>query len=211
VKVAALVPIKAFAHGKQRLRARLSSAEVEALERAMLEDVLAALAGSGVASVHVVTGDAAVARAAVDAGASVRVLDPDPGLNPAIDAAEADLAGAGYDASLVVLGDLPLLAAHHIDHVLALGRLHDVVIVPACDGGTAMLLRRPPQCIPAQFGRDSAAAHTRCARELLRALRIDTAIDEAARSDVDTPDDARRVLAHGGALRTCEVLRAIDW
>jgi 2-phospho-L-lactate guanylyltransferase len=211
MKVGALVPVKAFAHGKQRLRARLSDAAVDALERAMLSDVLTTLAQSGVTAVYAVTGDAEVAHVAAEAGASVRMLTPDPGLNAAIDAADLELARYGYDASLVVLGDLPLLGARDVDHVLSLGRRYDVVVVPACDGGTAMLLRCPPQCMPARFGRDSAAAHATCARARGRTLHVDTAIDEAVRGDVDTPEDARRVLAYGGACRTREVLRSLEW
>ena len=211
MKVAALVPVKGFARGKQRLRARFSAREVEAIERAMLEDVLGALLSSRVAATYVVTGDDTVAEAALQAGVAVRRLLPDPGLNAALDLVEREIADYGYDASLVVLGDLPLLGAAHIDLVVDAPGTHGVAIVPARDGGTALMLRRPPQCIPARFGPASAREHLLAAAARGVRVHVETRIDEAVRSDLDTPEDARRLLAEAPACRTQAVLRDLRW
>ena len=86
MKIAALVPFKCFTRAKSRLRSCYSDAEVEAIGRAMLEDVLTALCASRhLSEVSVLTDDAAVAEVGRAAGAKVRLRAPDPGLNAAID------------------------------------------------------------------------------------------------------------------------------
>lgn len=210
MRVAAVVPFKRFTRAKHRLRSAYAPAEVEAIGRAMLSDVLSTLRrAKELELVTVLTDDGEVAALAASEGAEVRLRDPDPGLNPAIEAATAELASEGFDAVLVVLGDVPLLQPEDVDRVLATGRGHAVVLVPSCDGGTPLLYRRPPQCIPARFGPRSAAAHRAAARERgIEPAGVD-GLDAAARLDLDTPEDAERVRGSPIACRTREVLRGL--
>jgi 2-phospho-L-lactate guanylyltransferase len=208
VRLAALVPFKRFTRAKARLRTRYSDPQVEEIGRAMLCDVLDALAETRrVERVTVLTDDTEVAEVARRAGAAVRLRDPDPGLNPAIDEATRELAEAGFDACLVVLGDLPLLRGEDIDALIDAGQAHATVVVPSSDGGTALLLRRPPGCIPARFGPDSAQAHLAEARGRGLEPLCMTKLREAARLDLDTPEDARRLLESELPCRTGELLR----
>ena len=209
MKVGALVPFKCFTRAKKRLRSHFSDAEVEELGRAMLADVLSALRGAALDAVVVLTDDVAVAEVARAAGARVQVRAPDPGLNAAIELGSAELAQEGFDAVLVVLGDLPLLQAADIDRVLEHARACDVLVVPAADGGTAMLWRRPPACMPAAFGEDSAAVHVARARARgLAVVRFD-ALPEELRVDLDTPEDAVRLLRTERPCRTRDVLEKL--
>jgi 2-phospho-L-lactate guanylyltransferase len=202
--------VKDFARAKRRLRSRFDDASVERILRALLGDVLAALReAKRVERVLVLTDDAAVAEAARAGGASARVRAPDPGLNEAIDAAAAECAAQGFDALLVSLGDLPLLRGADVDAVVEAGERAPVVIVPAADGGTALLFRRPPLAIPARFGPESAAAHEAAARERGLTPALLGSIPESARSDLDTPDDAERIARSGRDSRTVHVLREI--
>jgi 2-phospho-L-lactate guanylyltransferase len=209
-RVAALVPFKRFTRAKSRLRGRYRDQDVEALGRAMLADVLAALlAAKGIERVTVLTEDAEVAAAARQAGAQVRLREPDPGLNQAIEAAAKEHSGEGFDSVLVALGDLPLLQPADVERALELGRAHPVVLVPSLDGGTALLLRRPPHVIPARFGAGSAAAHEAEARARgIAPVRAATAREIGA-IDLDTPEDAARVLASDVPCRTRELLQRL--
>jgi len=63
------VPVKDLTHAKQRLTSVLTPDEREELARAMLRDVLRALAGAHVDRVWVVTRDAAAAAIARELGA----------------------------------------------------------------------------------------------------------------------------------------------
>jgi 2-phospho-L-lactate guanylyltransferase len=210
VKVAALVPVKSFARAKRRLRARFSDPEVDAIGRALLADVLdALLAEPRLESVAVLTGDREVAAEARAAGAQVHWLDPDPGLNAALDAAAQELRAEGCAGLLVVLGDLALLRTGDVGAVLDAGHHHPVVGVASLDGGTALLLQSPPGRLPARYGPESFDAHCAAALEQgVELLALDLP-DALARCDLDTPDDAARIAGSGRAGRTAELLRKL--
>ena len=206
MKPVALVPFKCFTRAKRRLRGAFSDEEVEQIGRAMLADVLEALAGAAsVAEVRVLTDDEEVAEVARRAGAHVRLRVPDPGLNPAIEQAGGEVLQGGREATLVVLGDLPGLRARDVEAVVAEGARAPVVIVPSSDGGTALLYRRPPDVLPARFGPDSAALHEQEARSA-GIEPVVLALDEHASLDLDTPEDVERLLASGDESRTRALL-----
>ncbi len=210
MRTAAAVPVKDFARAKRRLRSRFDDASVERILRALLADVLGALAeAKRVERVFVLTDDAAVAEAARAGGASVTVRAPDPGLNAAIDVAAAECQADGYDALHVSLGDLPLLRGADVDAVIEAGERAPVVIVPAADGGTALLFRRPALVIPARFGPESCAAHEAAARERGITAVVLASIQESVRTDLDTPEDAELLSRSDRACRTADVLREI--
>lgn len=210
MRTAAIVPAKGFGQSKRRLRARYGDAQAAEIARALLEDVLDALhEAKGVDYLGVLTDDDEVASAAHAAGADVRLRRPDPGLNPAIENASRELADDGYEAVLVVLGDLPGLRAADIEEVIAAGKTHPVVLVPSNDGGTAMLLRHPPQRIPVRFGPASAAAHQQAALDAGVPVRILSSPGGGALLDLDTPEDADRFLEKPVPCRTRRVLERL--
>ena len=210
MRTAAAVPVKDFARAKRRLRSRFDDTAVERILRALVADVLGALAeAKRVERVFVLTDDAAVADAARAGGATVSLRVPDPGLNAAIDAAAAECSAQGYDALLVSLGDLPRLRGADVDAVIEAGERAPVVIVPAADGGTALLFRRPPLAIPARFGPESAAAHEAAARERGLTPLLLASLAESVRTDLDTPEDAERLARSDASGRTAEVLREL--
>src|SRR6266542_342331 len=108
--------------------------------------------------------------------------------------------------SLVMFEDvldagLALVTAEALASALALGGRVGVVAAPAAsDGGTNLLLRRPPSIIPARFGSSSFAKHRWAAR------RVRTGFEEIRRPelafDLDRPEDLARVLADGVGHRT---------
>ena len=164
---AALVPVKRLAAGKSRLAGALDRDTLEALMRCMLEDVVAALRRvPSVDAIFVVTPDADVAEAARRAGAQPMLRD-DPGLNPALEAASAELAARGADTLLIVLGDVVGIRPEEVAELYAaLARQGDrgVVLAPARDGGTGALLRAPAAVIACHFGPESARRHREAAR-----------------------------------------------
>lgn len=210
---AALVPVKRLASGKTRLAGALDRDALEALMRAMLEDVVGALrAVPQVDGVFVVTPDADVAKAAADAGAEP-LLRQDPGLNPSIDAAAAEIVARGAETLLVLLGDVagarPEELARLYETLDAQGG-RGAVIAPAADGGTAALLRAPADALPARFGPESAAAHRAAAAEAGVPLR-ELALPSLA-LDLDRPEDLQ-VLTDDDAFlapRTRALLARLD-
>ena len=206
--IAALVPVKQLAASKSRLLPEFDAARREALSRAMLQDVLAALtAAERVGQVAVVTPDDAVAAAAVEAGARA-VIHRGPGLNESLRAGAAALALERSDGLLVVLGDVAGALPADLDTLCA--SLDDVprpavALAPATDGGTAALLRSPPDAIAPHFGADSARRH-REAADAAGVACLEVSLPSLA-IDLDSADDIALFLrTEGGGQQTRAVL-----
>lgn len=176
---AVLVPVKAFAHAKQRLRDALEpSARIE-LAMAMAATVLHA---AGPLRVAVVCDDDDVRTWAEGHGAEA-VWTPELGLNGAVEAGVAHLARRGIDRVIVAHADLPL--------AIDLSWLADgdgVTLVPDrhLDGTNVA-------CVPAgagftfAYGGGSFSAHRAEARRLGLTLRL--VPDERLGWDVDVAAD----------------------
>ncbi len=193
----ALVPVKSLADSKSRLLPHLGSAAARRLSAAMLADVLEALlAVPTLSRVAVVTPDAEVAEAARAAGAEALRLER-PGLNPSIEAGAQELAGPG-DSLLVVLGDVAGARASELTALLDAVPPRGVALAPSSDGGTAALVRRPHDVLPAGFGPESARRHRELA-ECAGVPCIEVPLPSLA-LDLDEPTDLERFLdtASGG-------------
>jgi len=155
----AVVPVKALLSSKSRLRRDFDGPVVERLAAAMLRDVVEALVHvPSLTRVVVVTPDTAVAEVARSTGAEALVRD-DPGLNPAIETAAAEIVGSAGDGVLVMLGDVAGARSDEIAQLLDALEGPGVALAPSGDGGTSALLRLPRDIIPAGFGRESAKVH----------------------------------------------------
>jgi 2-phospho-L-lactate guanylyltransferase len=196
------VPVRRLEDAKTRLAPILSPRERGELMLAMLHDVVTAATRQAAWETWVVSADRTVLDAAEAHGATP-VREPGTGLLAAVRYVE-DLAlrrGAGELA--VLLADLPWITKGSLAG--ALGVDAPVVAVRAAsDGGTNLLVRRPPNAIRARFGRESYAKHRWAAQRAGVAVRT-VESDELA-FDLDGPGDLRRLLASGrpcGALTTC--------
>ncbi|CAN5707372.1 MAG: 2-phospho-L-lactate guanylyltransferase [Actinomycetota bacterium] len=183
--IIAIVPLKALNAAKGRLATVVDPEGRRRVVGRMLRAVLSACRACGsVTDVLVVAGDEAAARLAIAAGARA-LVEPEPGLDAAM--AAADAATVQARATLVVAADLPLATGADLDRVFAAapGRDAVVVVAPTRDGGTGALLRRPPGVIVTTYGPGSAAAHLRgAAAEGVRGIRVEVA---GLAHDVDTP------------------------
>jgi 2-phospho-L-lactate guanylyltransferase len=185
------VPVKSSAASKTRLASVLSAGERAALTLALLEDVLDACMAQRGWEVWVISPDEAVRGIAVGRGArAVRELGR--GLLQAVRQVESRAAGAGELA--VVLGDLPYLTPGEL--TAALAAEGPVVAAPArSDGGTNLLLRRPPSVIPARFGRASFAKHRSAARRA--GLQLTEVRAKGLEHDLDRPEDLAQLMRSG--------------
>ena len=183
---AVLVPVKAFAAAKVRLKAALSPAERAGLARRMADRVVSAAAPLPVA---VVCDDPGV-RAWADAAGARVLWRPGLGLNGAVQSGIEALAEAGFARVVVAHGDLPL--AERFDWV---ADFDGVTLVPdRRDDGTNVA------CVPVDvgfrfaYGGGSFRRHAAEARRLGLPLRV--VRDPVLGWDVDLPAD----LAHPDPL-----------
>lgn len=195
----AVVPVKGFRDAKRRLAAMLSDAERADLAEAMLRRVLQTLVATpGISGIVAVTEDAVAADVARQFGAEVIRDRFGSGTNTAVMQGLNALVAQRRSAAVVVPGDIPLMTPAELGEVLARGRDCPLVLVPASrDGGTNLMLIRPPELLNPAFGADSFVRHVAAAR----ALGIEPCVLrlEGIGLDIDTPDDLETLAAHDGA------------
>ena len=199
----AVLPVKDLQHAKQRLAGVLSASERRALFRAMLEDVLAALAASeGLAGILMVTRDPEARRLAARYGARVLAEQANRGHTAASSLGARTLAREGAAGMMQVPADVPLITPEDVGALLqAHGRAPAVTLAPSRDRqGSNAVVCSPADVLPLRFGEDSFIPHLRRAR----ALGIEPHVLErpALALDVDTPADLAAFLATPPRTRT---------
>src|SRR5437588_3313088 len=200
------VPVKSLSRAKSRLSRVLTPLERAALTLAMLEDVLDAALSVPGWETWVVSPDEAALEIAADRGAKP-FAEEKPPLAAAVRQVEVQAMEREADALAVLLADLPLLTGDSLQR--ALTTLGSVVLAPSeADGGTNLLLRRPPRAIGARFGRDSFARHRAGAEA--RGLPAAVVTSTELTVDLDVPEDIVRVVAAAKAGRTLESLLELD-
>jgi 2-phospho-L-lactate guanylyltransferase len=176
---------------KSRLSDVLSPDERKEFARAMLDDVLDAVAAA--------RGEPRVlATDAVDVDRPVSVDDRPltAAVNAALDAHfEADGASdASVDPVTVVMADLALATPAALGRLFEAGRDADVAVAPGRGGGTNAFVASHPE-----FRVDYHGASYLDHREIAAEIGADlTAVDShRLATDVDEPDDLAEVLIHG--------------
>ena len=203
-----VIPAKEFTAAKQRLADALPAPARAALARAMLEDVLAALAGAPVDRVVVVTPDAEVAAVAERGGATVVRETEGRGHTAAVARGVALCREWGATVMLTVPGDLPCLTADEIRRILdACGPAPAAVFVPSRSGlGTNAACLAPPDAVPLRFGEPSFADHLAAARA--RGIEPVILSLPGAGLDIDRPEDLAALRQAGPRTRAAQTLGA---
>jgi len=112
------VPVKDLTHAKQRLANALTQGERSELARAMLRDVLRALAGARVDRVWVVTRDDAAAAIARELGAEPMSEPENRGHTAAVALAQAEAARGGARGFVTIPGDVPCVTSDEISRMI---------------------------------------------------------------------------------------------
>ena len=144
-----LIPFKSLATAKQRLAEALDQQQRSQLAEAMLRDVMTAAAGVlGRIDVALVTGDGRAQAMAKELGFAVIKDTHNESETAAIEMATAWCEQCGYDTTIVVPADIPLITSDELHRVLDAAPHEGVVFVPAYDRrGSNCILRRPAAII----------------------------------------------------------------
>jgi len=210
VSVVVAVPVKDLVNAKQRLVAFLSPPERRDLARAMLEDVLEALAGARIGPVLVVTRDAEVEGLAARHGAGTLREESNLGHTEAVAHAQRAALARGAARFLTVPGDVPCVTPAEL-RTLSETPLDapGAVFVPSLSGfGTNAALLEPPDAMPLKFGEPSFDNHLVAARAA--ALRPLVLRLPGIGLDIDAPDDLGLLLERGPSTRSARLLVSLD-
>jgi 2-phospho-L-lactate/phosphoenolpyruvate guanylyltransferase len=207
--IVAAVPVKDLEHAKQRLVRVLAPRERRELARAMLTDVLRALAGAHLDRVWVVTREPEVASLARALGAEPLAEAENRGHTAAVAVAQAEAARLGAAAFLTIPGDVPCVTAAEIRALVgALSAPPSAVLTPSRSGlGTNGAVLAPPSAMRLRFGEPSFDNHLAAARALR--LRTQVVSLPGLGLDVDEPDDLAALLGAGAGTESARL--AAGW
>ena len=191
----AVVPVKDLAGAKARLSPVLSASERRGLFRAMLRDVLAALADTpSLDGIALITRDTEAQELARRFGAEIISEDRNSGQTEAVAHGVSQLMARGVADIMQVPGDVPLATAVEFEQVIAAHLLAPAMtIVPARDQqGSNCVVCSPPDSVALRFGDNSFFPHLDAAR----AAGIEPVICAlpGLGLDIDTPDDLAELL-----------------
>jgi len=204
------VPVKDLINAKQRLIPFLSPSERGDLARAMLEDVLDALAHAQVGLVLVVTRDPAVEELARRHGAATLGEQANRGHTEAVAHAQRAALARRARRFLTIPGDVPCVTPAELAE-LAESPLEapGAAFVPSLSGfGTNAALLEPPDAMALKFGEPSFDNHLIAARAaglrpLVRRL-------PGLGLDIDAPEDLALLLERGPSTRSAGLLVSLD-
>jgi 2-phospho-L-lactate guanylyltransferase len=210
MRTVAILPVKSFGAAKQRLGGLIGQEARSALMRAMLSDVLSALAAVPSLDVVVVTANPLAVELSAR-GVAVLHDNREAGQSAAAGIGIGHAAAQGYERALLVPGDAPLLDPAEV--TILLDRPEQILLVPDRHGtGTNGVVMAPVDAIAPSFGPGSLARHEAAARDSGLTWAVDPVPSLVL--DVDTPDDleatTRALEARpGGAPATRDALRRL--
>lgn len=203
-----LIPFKSLATAKQRLAEALDAAQRSQLAEAMLRDVMSAAVGvQERIDVALVTGDARAQAIAREFGFLVIEDMRNESETAAIEMATEWSEQHGYDATIIVPADIPLIAAEELHRVLDAAPLEGAVFVPAYDRrGSNCILRRPASIIPLRFGNDSFLPHCEAMKKTGKQLIILEMPGIAL--DIDNPHELELLVQRQSETGSQRLLRS---
>ncbi len=188
----AVVPVKGLTESKRRLSGYLSADNRKILVKALLEDVLSALARAGVYnSILVISPDENIADLALFHKASF-VKQNNLGLNSAVEQATRLALKERAQSLTIVLADIPLAEPRDFVELFKLGGNEPkVTMAPSLKGGTNIMTMSPSNAIAPAYGRWSYARHLRLAQKKL--LKTYSMSNPRVSFDVDTVQDLAKL------------------
>ncbi len=203
-----LIPVKSLTTAKQRLASVLDQGRRSQLAEAMLRDVMTAAAGvHDRIDVALVTGDPRAQSVAGEFGFLVIEDQRNESETAAVEMATAWCEQRGYDTTIVVPGDIPLITSDELGRVLDAAPVEGAVFVPAYDHrGSNCILRRPASIIPLRFGNDSFLPHCEAMQKTGKKLVILEM--PGIGLDIDNPHELDLLLQRDGDTHAQRLLRA---
>ncbi len=171
-KMLVVVPVKDFARAKSRLGPQLNANERAVVAANLFEQTLSFLLDAQTHSqtgfdIAVVTSSQNIVRRVKDQRVQLILEEQENGLNAALTTAADWARTQAYERLCVLPADIASPDFDEFERLLGLaGSPHSLVLCPADDFGTNVLIATPPDALPFRFGEGSFLKHQKRAAEL---------------------------------------------
>ncbi|MCK5660194.1 MAG: 2-phospho-L-lactate guanylyltransferase [Methanosarcinales archaeon] len=188
---------------KSRLSPVLSKFERGVLAVCMLHDVIDALKGSCVSDIDILTTSENIHIDGVNV-----IHDDSGGLNESLNNYIAqNMQTPDAEPILIIMADLPLIRAQHINDIVKHSQNAGIVIAPGTGGGTNILAISDPAYRVNYYGA-SFLDHINIAQSLgIKAMTYDSL---ACATDIDEPSDLVELLLRGNG-NTAECIQSFGF
>jgi len=186
----AIIPVRSLDSGKTRLAEHLQKSERKELIRFLLERLLNLIKKvSSIDRCLVVSHDPNIHKMSKECGAEILDEKAPFNLNRAVTLASKYVKKNGCERVIVIHSDLPLIEAHDIERITALGVEPPVMVISPDrrNNGTNALLIDPIESFNFHYGENSFRLHLKEAKQKKYHIEIYNHIHTSL--DLDYPED----------------------
>ena len=191
MKIGVIIPVKKFNDSKQRLSSICTLEERRDLSRSMLFDICDVLIKSEYfTEIVLVSSEEEITQyESYDDITYLRENEVN-GVDNAVELGNKYFIEKGFDATVVIPGDIPLIHNKVLDELFNLIKDNQVIITPSRKkNGTNLLFRSPPDVIGTSYDNNSYFRHL----DMIKAKNLQHWIylEDSIRLDLDEPEDIK--------------------
>ena len=191
MKIGVIIPVKKFNDSKQRLSSICTLEERRDLSRSMLFDICDVLIKSEYfTEIVLVSSEEEITQYESYDGITYLRENEVNGVDNAVELGNKYFIEKGFDATVVIPGDIPLIHNKVLDELFNLIKDNQVIITPSRKkNGTNLLFRSPPDVIGTSYDNNSYFRHL----DMIKAKNLQHWIylEDSIRLDLDEPEDIK--------------------
>ena len=191
MKIGVIIPVKKFNDSKQRLSSICTLEERRDLSRSMLFDICDVLIKSEYfTEIVLVSSEEEITQYESYDGITYLRENEVNGVDNAVELGNKYFIEKGFDATVVIPGDIPLIHNKVLDELFNLIKDNQVIITPSRKkNGTNLLFRSPPDIIGTSYDNNSYFRHL----DMIKAKNLQHWIylEDSIRLDLDEPEDIK--------------------
>ncbi|MBH59022.1 MAG: 2-phospho-L-lactate guanylyltransferase [Thaumarchaeota archaeon] len=209
MKIGGIIPVKKFDDSKNRLSAFFTLEEKKELVKCMLFDVCDVLVRSSyINEIVIVTSENEISQYENYEQIIRLEENHNSGVNNAVEIGNKYFIKRGFDATIVIPGDIPLINNQVLEKVFEYTNENQVIITPSIrEDGTNLLFRSPPDIMQTSYDNNSYSSHLEMIND--NNLQYSVYLEDAIRLDLDEPSDIDIINSKLSDSRTKDILKKI--
>ena len=210
MKIGVIIPVKKFNDSKQRLSSICTLKERRDLSRSMLFDICDVLIKSEYfTEIVLVSSEEEITQYENYDDITYLRENGANGVDTAVELGNKYFIEKGFDATVVIPGDIPLIHNKILDELFDLIKDNQVIITPSRKkNGTNLLFRSPPDVIGTSYDNNSYFRHL----DMIKARNLQHWIylEDSIRLDLDEPEDIKIINERLLDSRTKSLLKKFN-